>query len=161
MARSARQKFWARFFSGMTDQAGGVDTIFNLLQNLESALQAQLGDITIIRLIGTMLVETTDTVNPIQYDSGITVVGADAFNAGVASVPDPAALADVENWLWVDRLQGPAAVSAGVSPVIIERAFDIRSARKMKLRDILMWRGSNSGSSVVGVGFHTRALVLR
>ena len=96
---------------------------------------------------------------------GIGIVSADAFAAGVASVPNPLDDAEWPGWLWwghADIRTSLAALAAGdptQNPVVIP--IDTKAMRKFRLNEVLFMsvQAGETGTSTMDVRGVTRVLV--
>ncbi len=106
---------------------------------------ALLASQTVLRMIGGYVIHPENVATSgdrCKVTLAIGVVSTDAFDAGAASMPDPAGEAEYPWLYWAEHSFGfPKTLSAtisgdSVSGVVRER-FDIRSMRKMKPRESL------------------------
>ncbi len=96
--------------------------------------------ITIMRMLGEYMIVNTGTIvaaDGARVTVGIGVVSADAFAAGAASLPDPDGEPEYPWLYWASHsFRFPKALSATISgdsvSGVIRRPFDIKSMRKMK-----------------------------
>ncbi len=99
---------------------------------------------TIIRVVGEYMVMATSA--PAVFDAahitfGLAVLSTDAVAAGAGSVPDPAAEPDYP-WLWWAQHQlrfGSTDIQDRDGASFVRRSVDIRSMRKVKPRESLVW----------------------
>ncbi len=99
---------------------------------------------TILRMIGEYII--TPRLAPTAVDSvfislGIGVVSSDAAAAGAASLPDPAGEPDFPWLFWATHSFFFSTTTTDPSDAgsSLRRAFDIRSMRKMKPRESLIF----------------------
>jgi len=99
---------------------------------------------------------------------GIGIVSANAFAAGIASVPGPDADAEWDGWLWHQyfHIRGVTAQSAGENIARNANAdlrieIDSKAMRKLKSNEVLfgMWETSvETGTASIGVEADVRVL---
>jgi len=97
--------------------------------NTVETLSAQ--GISIVRIIGSLRVNSTHATLSAEWAAGITLVNSDGF--GVNAVPDP--VADTQQkWMWWMARVSPPPGAGGTS---IQLALDIKARRKYLPNNVL------------------------
>jgi len=101
---------------------------------------------TILRMIGGYQIRASGNVTALETAkivTGIGIVSTDAAAAGAASLPDPANEPEFPWLFWESTTVyygATASPETGTSRSgIVRRSFDIRSMRKVKPRESLVW----------------------
>ncbi len=105
------------------------------------------GPWTVIRMLGEYLIHFTGGSTIVIGDKatfalGIGVVSSDAVAAGAASLPDPAGEPEYPWLFWTSHELAAIeadALQRGGELGVIRRSFDIRSMRKLKPRESLVF----------------------
>jgi len=105
---------------------------------------ALTGPFTVVRMLGDYAIGITSApaaLDEVAIAFGIGVVSSDAATVGPSALPDPFGEPDypwlfwAEHWLfWTSTGTGPASAVSNV-----RRSFDIRSMRKLKPRESLIF----------------------
>ena len=137
MARYARQsKEWQRILS--TNQSMTADATF--VTSSLSFLEAS----TILRMIGeyTIAARTAPTaLDSAKVAVGLAVVSTDAAAVGATAMPDPAGEPEYPWFYWAEHsfFCGDNLTIAGNHPSGLRKSYDIRSMRKVKPRESLVF----------------------
>ena len=131
--------------------------------------QALVSGLTTIRIRGMLTVNLAVTTSVGDgFDSvmaGICVVSANAFAAGVASVPTPIQDISWDGWMWhmiLGRFRGAATTEVARAPMEAGRfVIDSKAMRKIKATDVLIGVlevGTETGTSTLEFSADTRVL---
>ncbi len=128
---------------------------------------------TVLRMLGEYLINSTGVAvagDQCRVTMAIGVVSSDAFAAGAGSLPDPGGEPDYpwlywasHNLMWPAAVSGTAGEGAPSIAGVVRKAFDIKSMRRMKPRESLVWVGEYqdvSGTPPIQVSIsQTRVLI--
>ena len=125
---------------------------------------------TILRMLGEFII--TARTAPVALDAirigvGLGIVSTDAFAVGGSAMPDPLGEPEYpwlywsEHWLFFPT----SALESGLATTSVRRAFDVKSMRKVKNRESLVFvfqYGNDVGNpEVIFAGSETRVLVAK
>ena len=176
MAHARRSRFQSRGVSSRRRvgwNAGPTQVPLNLSAAGASlwatGAQALLDGLTIVRIRGqfTLAITTTTTVLDGFHRIGLGIcnVTENAFNAGVASVPQPLTDIGWDGWMWhqiVSRMTGFSTTEAGRGPMeAVRMEIDTKAMRKTRDTDVLVGvleMGTEVGTSTVQFQASTRIL---
>jgi len=119
----------------MAHTAGGTQVV--------SALAFSTAD-TVLRMLGEYTIAPTTAPTALDraiLTMAIGVVSSDAFAVGASAVPDPASEPEYPWLFWASHALHftGTSVDGGAAGISVRRSFDVRSMRKMKPRESLIW----------------------
>ena len=153
------------------DSVGSADvTAFasTTTQLIGSGITPTIPNLTIVRIRGRMefLLTAADAIRSgFGAVIGIGIATADAFAAGVASVPNPLDDADWPGWLWWNHVDIRTSVAALAvadptpNPVVVD--IDTKAMRKFRLNEVCFMsvQVGETGTSTMDVRGVTRILL--
>ena len=160
-----RQTTWAIGPQGTVQRTAAGSVIF--------ALGAQAVDdgLTIVRTRGELLVflsVATSALDGFTFDFGIGIVSENAFDAGVASIPNPTTDIAWDGWLYHTRNSVKAVVatiteaSQAEGSASMRLVVDSKAMRKIKNTDVavaVLNTETETGSATLNATFRSRMLV--
>ena len=153
MAQGNRLRSQRTFVRGPRRASSWARGPFGILNNIATSevnlfptgFQVVDNGITLVRTRGELLVSlltASATGDGFLVAAGLCVVSENAFNAGVASVPDPLADMDWEGWFWYKTTN---LLAAAISPLgnelgatINRIEIDSKAMRKIKSTDVIV-----------------------
>ena len=174
-----------RFFGGSNQRSARRRSSWDLgpgaddLATLDIATLASTGDsiygtgaapvlphLTLVRLRGmlTFQLQSTDAAGSgFNYAVGIGIASADAFVAGVASLPKPFTDIDWPGWIWhhMGRIVSPVGAAAVTSDQMVQMIpIDSKAMRKFGSNEVIFAVGefAEIGTSVCLTSLVTRGL---
>jgi len=153
-----RKTTWDSGFESATAEYPGRATRTGSGVSLLNGLGVNDDSITLVRSLidASVFMGAADTIADRAYVSlGLIVVSAEAFAAGVASVPDPRVRAE-DDWIWLEHFAVEVAFAAaqGLEGSAGRRVWrDIRAQRKLNIGEVFAWvfatTGQSAGTTVV------------
>ena len=154
-----------RFSQGTQSIASGQHLITDLMSTYETDIGANVGEVTVCRLIIDVdFQHTVVTTTPDPLSMGIMVVGREAAGVGSTAVPSPRDNKHAD-WMWWTT-EPPSGLAIETSSGVWDDVkryihYDIRSMRKMDGREnVLIFTVHPASGVAMAYRFSVSALLL-
>ena len=160
MNAARRKLVWVGFGFTVSNLAGGASS-FGALLDLRN--QSQLHGGTALRIRGEYGIQADVAISltmggPSRVVWGAMLVQGEAFDAGVASIPNPDVDTDA-SWMWFQDQLVVSAANNDAAASFLRGPIDVRAKRKLKPNDVLAFVVRNQTTQSIDAGLAGRILI--